>query len=104
MHVVSPKRLKEFWEVHPDAETSLRVWNKSVERAAWTNFMELRAVFLHADAVGSCVVFNISGNKYRLMGRVRYAKDEFRGRVYVRFVLTHKEYETGKWKEDCDCH
>ncbi len=103
MHVVSRKALKAFWELHPDARTSLQSWYKIVGRAAWTNFNGLRDVFPHADAVGTCVVFNIGGNKYRLIGRVRYAKDEFRGRVYVRFVLTHSDYDIGKWKEDCDC-
>ena len=65
--------------------------------------------FPHADLVGTCVVFNVGGNKYRLIVRLAYATrpqpDErpFKGKVFVLHVLTHKAYDAGKWKADCGC-
>jgi mRNA interferase HigB len=61
----------------------------------FANFAELRAVFPHADLVGKAVAFNIGGNKARLVANIRYDT----GIVYVLYVLTHKEYDKGKWKE-----
>ena len=55
------------------SKASLETWFKIAKRATWSNFSEARAIFPHADAVGTCVVFNIGGNKYRLIARLRYA-------------------------------
>ncbi|MCX7424408.1 MAG: type II toxin-antitoxin system HigB family toxin [Planctomycetia bacterium] len=99
MHVISKKKLREFWEDHPEAEEPLRAWYRIVEKAAWESFADVRATFPSADLVGHLdeghrIVFNIGGNKYRL---VVVAFFEF-GRVYVRHVLTHAEYDRGGWK------
>jgi len=61
--------------------------------------VETRLDFPHADPVGECTVFNIGGNKYRLITKIRYNKQ----RVYIIHVLTHKEYDREKWKDDCNC-
>jgi mRNA interferase HigB len=103
MHVISPKKLREFWARHADSESALRAWDKITSMALWANFAEVRADFSHADQVGTCVVFNIGGNKYRLIARVFYARGEFKGRVYILHVLTHRIYDDGGWKKDCDC-
>jgi mRNA interferase HigB len=103
MHVISPKKLREFWATHADSESPLKAWEKIASKATWANFAEIRADFPHADPVGTCIVFNIGGNKYRLIVRVFHAKDEFKGRVYVLHVLTHNDYDTDRWKKDCDC-
>ena len=99
MHVISKKKLREFWERHPEAEEPLRGWYRIVEKASWENFADIRAVFPNADVVGHRaeghrVVFNIGGNKFRLVVIVFF---EY-GRVYVRHVLTHAEYHRGEWK------
>jgi mRNA interferase HigB len=66
------------------------------ERADWRNFADVRGTYAHADQVGKFTVFNIGGKKYRLI-----AVDHFnRGKVFVRHVLTHREYDRGSWKED----
>jgi mRNA interferase HigB len=57
----------------------------------------MRAYIPHADAVGSCTVFNVGGNKYRIITKIAY---EFYT-VYIRFILTHKEYDMEGWKSDC---
>jgi mRNA interferase HigB len=103
MHVISPKKLREFWEQHADSESALRAWYKITSLALWTNFAAVRADFSHADPVGTCIVFNIGGNKYRLIARVFYARDKFKGRVYILHVLSHRIDDDGSWKDDCDC-
>ena len=72
--------------------------------ASWRNFADLRQTFNSADAVGDCVGFNIGGNKYRLVARVRYATGSLPGVVYVLKVLTHAEYDENKWPDQCGCY
>ena len=99
MHVISKRKLREFWEMHPDARTPLSSWHKVASKARWTKFADVRVPYPHADQVGKCIVFNIGGNKYRLI--VIITRDW--RRVLVRFVLTHKEYDRQKWQDDCVC-
>ncbi|MEH2281678.1 MAG: type II toxin-antitoxin system HigB family toxin [Nostoc sp.] len=66
MHIITRLRLTEFWEKHPNAQTSLRLWYKITSLAQWQNFVELRQAFPSADRVGNFTVFNIGGNNYRL--------------------------------------
>jgi len=95
MHLISRRPLKQFWGKYPDAETALRHWIKAVETAGWKNFADVRQLFGSADRVGKFVVFNIAGNKYRLIVVIHYDRQ----RCYVRHILTHKEYDLGKWKK-----
>jgi mRNA interferase HigB len=101
MHIISRKALRAFTKRHPDAKTALDSWYQTAKRAVWSNFAAVRADFPHADPVGTCLVFNIGGNKYRLITKIHYAKGRFQGEVLIRFVLTHKEYDAGQWKDDC---
>lgn len=96
MHVISQKRLVDFWLKHPDAETSLRYWYKLTRNAEWGNLVELKQEFPSADLVGRLTVFNVGGNKYRLIARVQYMFQK----VYIRTILTHSEYDKGNWKND----
>jgi mRNA interferase HigB len=96
MRLISRRPLKQFWEKHPDAETGLRHWIKAVETAAWKDFADLRRLFSSADQVGKFVVFNVGGNKYRLIVVLHYDRQ----RCYVRHILAHKEYDLGKWKKE----
>ena len=94
MHVISKKMLREFWALYPDAEESLRAWLQAARREDWENFAEVRARFPKADRVGKLTVFNIAGNKYRLIAAIHHNRGK------VRHVLTHAEYDRGGWKED----
>jgi mRNA interferase HigB len=94
MHVISRKALKGFWEKHPDSETSLRAWFGIANRATWKHIADVRAVFPHADAAGMLTVFNIGGNKYRLMTQIDYET----GKVFIHSVLTYAEYDRMKGK------
>jgi mRNA interferase HigB len=94
MHVISRKRLREFWELHADAQEPLTRWYKLADNAEWTNFAEMKADCPSADQVGHLCVINVGGNKYRLIIEV-FFQDQV---VLARHVLTHKEYDKGKWK------
>lgn len=94
MHIISKKALREFWTIHPDAERPLRSWYQLARQANWKNFVEVRTAFPSADQVEKFTVFDIGGNKYRLITEIRYN----RSKIYIRFVYTHKEYEIGRWK------
>lgn len=90
MQVIHIKRLRDFWQRHPDAEKPLRAWNAIVRQKRYGTPDEVRADFRHADFPGDRrVLFNIGGNKYRLVVDIRYDL----GRIYVRHVLTHEEYD-----------
>lgn len=100
MHVISRKRLVAFWQRHPESESPLTAWFKVARSGEWANLSELRNTFsASADLVGYCTVFNIGGNRFRLITHVDY---EFK-RIYVRHVLTHAEYDRDAWKGDCGC-
>lgn len=95
MRVISKTKINEFAVEHPDSETSLISWYKAVLNTDFNNFAELRKMFPSADLVGKLTVFNISGNKYRLITAIHYNT----GIVYIRAVLTHVEYDKNKWRE-----
>jgi mRNA interferase HigB len=95
MCVVSFSALKAFWRVQPDAEPNLRSWATVVERANWKNPVEMKRAFGYADLVGRRTVFNVAGNKYRLIARINYISQK----VFVLYLLTHAEYERGAWRK-----
>ncbi|MCA9291218.1 MAG: type II toxin-antitoxin system HigB family toxin [Phycisphaerales bacterium] len=100
MRVISLKPLRAFWEQYPDAEAPLRQWYRTATCAVWANLQDARQDDPHADGVrtktsGILTVFNIGGNKYRLIARIRYDHQL----INVRHVLTHHAYDEGSWKE-----
>lgn len=99
MRIISKRRLQEFWERNPESEKALLSWYGIVKKVDWKNFSEVRETFRYADVYRDCVIFDIGGNKFRLITKIRYQKK----RIYIRFVLTHTEYDKDSWKEDCEC-
>ena len=97
MHVISKKKLREFWQLYPAAQTPLDQWYRVAAKARWQSLAEVRQVFPQADTVYQCTVFNIGGNKFRLIVDVSYERQV----IYVKHVLTHKEYDQDSWKKDC---
>jgi mRNA interferase HigB len=90
MHVISQRRLREFWERYADAEVPLRVWWTTIRRDRLQSPHDVRSAFTDVDFVGGGrTVFNIGGNKYRLVADIRYEW----GRVFVVAVLTHEAYD-----------
>ncbi len=95
VHIITRKTLIQFWGKHPDSQIALRRWFKIVQKTEFSSFAELRQVFPSADKVDHWIIFNIGGNKYRLITSIHFN----RGKVYIRHVLTHAEYDQGDWKE-----
>lgn len=103
MRVISRSRLVAFWQSagHELAEGPLRAWFRHVSSrsVAWRDWADVKGDYPSASHVGDCVVFNIGGNKFRLIVRVRYATS----RIYVLKTLTHKEYDRNTWQKECGC-
>jgi len=72
MHVITRRRLLEFARKHPDTESALEHWYRVMKRYQFANFVALRSVFPSADQVGKVTVFNIGGNKVRLVAAIHY--------------------------------
>ena len=104
MRVISKTRLKQFWQLptHRDAEGPLRAWYTHVNHrsVSWHSWGDVKAAFATASIVGNCVVFNIGGNNYRLVTRVLYPSQK----VFVLKVMTHKQYDTEDWENECHCY
>lgn len=103
MRVISKARLKQFWQSsgRRDAEGPLRAWYTHVnsKTVAWRSWGDVKAAFGNASLVGNCVVFNIGGNKYRLITRILYVSQK----VFVLKVMTHDEYDRNAWTDQCGC-
>ncbi len=95
MHIISRKRLLDFAEKHPNTAAPLDAWYRIVKQSKIISFSKLREIFPSADKVGNLTVFNIGGNKIRLIAAVHYNTQC----LYIRYVLTHKEYSKEKWKK-----
>lgn len=95
MHVLSKPALTIFWKTHPEAKSSLQSWFKIMQRETFSDFNDLRATFPSADYIDGLTVFNIGGNNYRLITSINYNCKK----VFIKAVLTHSEYDRGKWKQ-----
>jgi mRNA interferase HigB len=94
VRIISKAAISEFARDHKDALEPLMHWYVAAKRARWQSLVEVREDFRHADAVELFTVFNIGGNKYRLVTIIKYRWQV----IYVRHVLTHAEYSKEKWK------
>jgi mRNA interferase HigB len=100
MHIITRKRLREFALRYPDATEPLAKWHRLFREAEWETLQDVRRVFPHADTVilasgNTVTVFNICGNKYRLIAAIHYNRQ----RVYVLRLLHHAEYSKNLWKD-----
>jgi mRNA interferase HigB len=94
VRIISKAAINGFARDHKDALEPLMHWYGIAKRAQWQNLSDVREDFRHGDTVGPFTVFNIGGNKYRLITVIKYRWQV----VYIRHVLTHSEYNTEKWK------
>lgn len=95
MHVITRKRIREFAKKHREAEGPLGAWYTIMSKTNFTSFAELKRVFGSVDKVGRFTVFDLGGNKFRLIAAIHYN----RRKVYIRHVLTHADYDREKWKK-----
>lgn len=96
MHVISYRRLREYGEKHSDCREPLDNWYKIASKAVWSKLVEVQSIFPMAEAVGNFTVFNIKGNKYRLIVSIDYEMQL----IYIKYILTHAEYDKENWKND----
>jgi len=96
-NVLTKPTLQAFWERHRDAQKELEAWFKVARKARWTSLADVRAPFPTADMVGQCLIFNICRNKYRLI----VSANRSMTRLFVKHILTHKDYDRNEWKKDC---
>jgi mRNA interferase HigB len=96
MHIIAKSALVRFWERQPAglprkaAQAAMMEWYAAASSASWSHFDELRKTFNSADYVADGkVVFDVGGNKYRIVGLVAYRSK----RIFVLFVGTHAEYD-----------
>lgn len=94
MHIITHRRIVAAQQAHPQSASALELWYRLCKKADWRNFAELRALFPSTDKVGDLFVFDIGGNKLRLIAAIHF----YTRQVFIRAVLTHKEYDQGGWK------
>jgi len=97
VRVISRKKLRDAANIHAEVEESLDVWYRITKKASWKNLAHVRVIRSDADVYGECTIFNIKGNKYRLIVWINYQTQK----VFIRHVLTHADYTKGGWKNDC---
>lgn len=96
MHLIAVSRLREAAARFPDVATQIEDWYAIVKAATWKNLVEVQQTYKTAEAVGNFTVFNIKGNRYRLIVSINYQKQI----VYFKYFLTHAEYNKDTWKND----
>jgi mRNA interferase HigB len=102
MRVLSIRPLREFWEKHPESEVALKRWFRAAEQAHWERWADVKTSFPQADLVPvhsgvKMAVFNVGGNKYRVVAHVPFREG---GWMFVKCVLVHSEYSRDRWKEE----
>ena len=95
MHVISYKAIRLFTAAHRDAGGALDKWYEVTVASNWNDLAELKQTFAAADWVAPYIVFNIGGNKYRLISEINFRS----WTVFIRHILTHKDYDRGAWKK-----
>src|SRR5207245_2764103 len=95
MRIIAKRRLMALADRHGDCRGQIEEWYATAHRMAWKNLAEVRGTYRDTDVVGDRTVFNIKGNDYRLIVVIRYDTQI----IYIKDLLTHAEYDKGKWKE-----
>jgi mRNA interferase HigB len=101
MRIIKPIRIRGYWTQYPQARSSLEQWLMRTKAAHWSSIADLRQTFPSADPVRvtsgrTVVVFNIAGNRYRLLTAIHYNMRK----VFILRLLTHAEYTRETWKDE----
>lgn len=89
MHIISIKKLREFWADHATSKVPLRAWYTLTKKQDFKSFQEVKKVFSSADRVGKFTIFDVGGNNFRVITAIHYN----RTKVYIRYVFTHADYD-----------
>lgn len=96
VHVISRAILRSFCEKHADSCEALYAWYRLASKSQWKNLADVQRTYPMSEAVGNLTVFNIKGNQYRLIVDLVYADQ----RIFIKYILTHAEYDKDRWKND----
>lgn len=97
MNVISKSGLRKLTAKHPAIEADTMNWYRVAASSNWTCFADVRGTFPSADMIGEVLVFNLGHNRFRLITTVFFATRE----IYIKDLLTHKEYDREEWKKWC---
>ena len=95
MRVISKKPFRDFWTIHPESKSVLEEWFRKVSQSTASSFPALRQMSGSVDYVDGFTIFNVGGNRYRIVAVIHYDKQ----RLYVRRVMTHAEYDRNDWRK-----
>jgi mRNA interferase HigB len=96
MHLITVRNLRQDAAAHPDVQNQIKDWYDVVKVASWESLIDVQTIYRDAEAVGNFTVFNIKGNKYRLIVSIDYQAQL----IYYKYFLTHAEYDKENWKND----
>ncbi|MBE9159626.1 type II toxin-antitoxin system HigB family toxin [Nodosilinea sp. LEGE 06152] len=96
MHLISIRKLRNDVAKYPDVKQVVEAWYSVAKKARWENLEDIRQIYRDAEAVGNFTVFNIKGNKYRLIVGIDYGSQT----IFYKYLLTHADYDKDKWKND----
>jgi mRNA interferase HigB len=96
MRIIGRKRLREFCDRHADLCDALDRWYEVASKAKWSHLAKVQLIYPTAEAVGNFTVFNIKGNKYRLIVDLVYVEQT----IFIKYILTHAQYDKYNWKND----
>lgn len=94
VHIITQTRIKDAAKRWPHCSSALWAWLRIMRGSRFADFAELKASFGSVDKVGNLYVFDVGGNKLRLIAAIHFNS----GRVFVRHILTHREYDKNAWK------
>ena len=95
MRIISHRKILEFGIRHPESRSPLESWYMIIKNTDFSTLVDLKRTFPAVDYVAGLYVFNIGGNKYRLIAAIHFNT----GMIYIRSILTHSEYDKNKWKK-----
>lgn len=102
MRIITERKLRDFWSSADGAEKArrqkaMREWIAIVRKSDWASFADIRSTFNHSDVFGKCIIFDVGGNKYRIIAKGAFGIKA----LFIRAVLTHAEYDRKDWQPDC---
>jgi mRNA interferase HigB len=95
LQIIHWGRARQFFQKYPAAEAPLKAWRTAIQSADWTSFPDVKQTWNSADWVDGKVVFDIKGNDFRLIAIISFEQ----GKLYIRQILTHEEYNKDRWKK-----
>lgn len=96
MHLITISNLRQDATPYPDVQKQLQEWYDIVRTTEWQSLIDVQSIYRDAEAIGNFTIFNIKGNKYRLIVSIDYEEQL----VYYKYFLTHAEYDKEQCKND----